>query len=132
MVLNLQYVQDNIVFKKARETVMKMTNGLYPAPLKIIDVVKTGLQKGPIAGYEAERNGFGELTVTKESNALIGLFEGQTQCKKNRFGKPSKQIKTIGVLGSGLMGAGKYHLRLKTILIVRFIFHTQLLMFIFN
>lgn len=108
MILNLQYVQDNIVFKKARETVMKMTNGLYPAPLKIIDVVKTGLQRGPNAGYEAERNGFGELTVTKESNALIGLFEGQTQCKKNRFGKPSKQIKTIGVLGSGLMGAGRY------------------------
>lgn len=87
---------------------MKLTNGLYPAPLKILDVVKTGLQKGPLAGFEAERNGFGELAVTKESAALIGLFDGQTLCKKNRFGKPSKSIKNIGVLGSGLMGAGKY------------------------
>jgi len=105
-VMNIQYVQDNIIFKKAKETVMKMTNGLYPAPLKIIDVVKTGLQKGPIAGLEAERKGFGELAVTSESNALISLFEGQTQTKKNRFGKPAKTIKNISVLGSGLMGAG--------------------------
>jgi len=104
--MNIKYVQDNIIFKKAKDQVMKMTNGLYPAPLKIIDVVKTGLQRGPLAGYEAERMGFGELAVTKESNALIGLFDGQTHCKKNRFGKPSKQIKNIGVLGSGLMGAG--------------------------
>jgi len=105
-ILNIQYVQDNVVFKKARETVMKMTNGLYPAPLKILDVVKTGLQKGPVAGYEAERKGFGELAVTNESKALLGLFEGQTHCKKSRFGKPKNSIKEIAVLGSGLMGAG--------------------------
>lgn len=98
-IMSIQYVQDNIIFKKARDTVMKLTNGLYPAPLKILDVVKTGLQQGPIAGFEAERKGFGELTVTSESNALIGLFDGQTHCKKNRFGKPSKEIKNVGILG---------------------------------
>ena len=37
--------------------------------------------------------GFGELGQTPESAALIGLFHGQTACKKNRFGKPEKQAK---------------------------------------
>ena len=30
----------------------------------------------------------------------------QTECKKNRFGKPSREIKNLAVLGAGLMGAG--------------------------
>ena len=30
----------------------------------------------------------------------------QTECKKNRFGKPQKDAKNIAVLGAGLMGAG--------------------------
>jgi enoyl-CoA hydratase/long-chain 3-hydroxyacyl-CoA dehydrogenase len=85
---------------------MKLTKGLYPAPLKILEVTKVGLEKGPIAGYEAERKGFGELSQTPHSKALIGLFHGQTLCKKNRFGKPAKETKTLAVLGAGLMGAG--------------------------
>lgn len=30
----------------------------------------------------------------------------QTECKKNRFGKPSQETKNLAVLGAGLMGAG--------------------------
>lgn len=47
--------------------------------------------------------------MTPESKGLISLFRGQTQCKKNRFGKPAKEVKTVGVLGAGLMGAGIAH-----------------------
>lgn len=74
--------------------------------LQILDVIRTGVDKGVVAGYEAERNGFGELAMTPQSKGLIGLFRGQTECKKNRFGNPAKPIKTVGVLGAGLMGAG--------------------------
>lgn len=96
----------NIIFNKAKEQVMKASQGLYPAPLKILDVVRTGVDKGSKAGYEAEAQGFGELAMTPQSRGLIGLFRGQTECKKNRFGKPKLDVKTIGVLGAGLMGAG--------------------------
>ena len=44
--------------------------------------------------------------MSSESKALKSLFFGQTQCKKNRFGKPSQETNTIAVLGAGLMGAG--------------------------
>ncbi|CAG2120545.1 unnamed protein product, partial [Medioppia subpectinata] len=103
--IGIQFIRDKI-FDKARGQVMKMTSGLYPAPLKIIEVVKTGLEKGQPAGTEAEIKGFAELSQTTHSKALIGLFHGQTLCKKNKFGKPAKEPKTLAVLGAGLMGAG--------------------------
>merc|ERR1719273_478801 len=94
------------VFNQAKGKVMKMTNGLYPAPLKILEAVRAGLDGGPDAGYKAEREKFGELVATSESKGLISLFHGQTECKKNKFGKPDNPSKTLGILGAGLMGAG--------------------------
>lgn len=125
--IGIEYIR-NYIFKKARDQVMKMSGGLYPAPLKvsqihsemvfkhirkatitsnsfvylqILDVIRTGVEKGPTAGYESERKAFGELSATPQSKGLIGLFRGQTECKKNRFGNPPKPAKTIGVLGAG-------------------------------
>lgn len=69
-------------------------------------MVRTGLDKGRKAGLEAEAKAFGDLSMTPQSKGLIALFRGQTECKKNRFGKPSLKVKTVGVLGAGLMGAG--------------------------
>ena len=63
--------------------------------MKIIDVIRVGVDKGIDAGLEAERKGFGELSQTSQSKGLIGLFRGQTECKKNRFGKPEKSTKTV-------------------------------------
>uniref|UniRef100_A0A8C2S676 Trifunctional enzyme subunit alpha, mitochondrial n=2 Tax=Capra hircus TaxID=9925 RepID=A0A8C2S676_CAPHI len=94
------------IYKKVEEKVRKQTKGLYPAPLKIIDVVKTGIEQGSNAGYLSESQRFGELAMTKESKALMGLYRGQTQCKKNKFGAPQKEVKQLAVLGAGLMGAG--------------------------
>ena len=76
-------------FKKFQ--VIDKTAGLYPAPLKILEVLRAGQDKGKSAGYVAEHVGFGELAATTESAALIGLFHGQTECKKNKFGKPEKR-----------------------------------------
>ncbi|KAI8042973.1 trifunctional enzyme subunit alpha, mitochondrial [Drosophila gunungcola] len=104
-VMDTDFVK-NKIFDTARKQVLKASNGLYPAPLKILDVIRAGVDKGADAGYEAERKGFGDLSATPESKGLIALFRGQTECKKNRFGKPQRPAKTVGVLGAGLMGAG--------------------------
>jgi enoyl-CoA hydratase/long-chain 3-hydroxyacyl-CoA dehydrogenase len=95
-----------VVFHQARAQVMEKTLGLYPAPLAILDVVEAGLEKGITAGYEAESKRFGMLAMTNEAHSLMHLFFGQTALKKNRFGKPKREIKTVGVLGAGLMGSG--------------------------
>jgi enoyl-CoA hydratase/long-chain 3-hydroxyacyl-CoA dehydrogenase len=83
----------NKVFETAKGKVMKQTKGLYPSPLKILDVVRTGMDKGSVAGYAAEAKAFGELAMTPEARGLISLFHGQTECKKNAFGKPERPAK---------------------------------------
>lgn len=54
-VLTSRPLLDSLVLRKAREGVMKMTFGNYPAPLKILDVVRTGLtETNSEVGYENE------------------------------------------------------------------------------
>lgn len=95
----------DFVFNKAKEQVNKMTNGLYPAPLRIVDVIKGGIEN-PSKGMQLEREAFAELSHTTHSKALVGLYHGQVACKKNHFGKPEKPAQLVAVLGAGLMGAG--------------------------
>ncbi|XP_068194504.1 hydroxyacyl-CoA dehydrogenase trifunctional multienzyme complex subunit alpha b [Antennarius striatus] len=96
----------NQIYKTVHGKVMKQSKGLYPAPLKIIESVKAGVEQGATAGYLAESQNFGQLAQTTESAALIGLYHGQVACKKNRFGTPKREVKTLAILGAGLMGAG--------------------------
>jgi len=95
-----------IVYRKAKEQVMKSTQGNYPAPLKILHCVKVGLEKGFKAGREAETAGFTELVFSKEAKQLINLFLAMQEVKKNPWDKKAKDVREIGVLGAGLMGAG--------------------------
>uniref|UniRef100_A0A9J7ZYW8 Trifunctional enzyme subunit alpha, mitochondrial n=1 Tax=Cyprinus carpio carpio TaxID=630221 RepID=A0A9J7ZYW8_CYPCA len=94
------------IYKTVHNKVMKQSKGLYPAPLKIIECVQTGIEKGNAAGYLSESENFGKLAMTSVSRALIGLFYGQVACKKNHFGQPEREVKKLAVLGAGLMGAG--------------------------
>ncbi|XP_004781443.1 trifunctional enzyme subunit alpha, mitochondrial [Mustela nigripes] len=103
--MSIPFVRQQI-YKKVEEKVRKQTKGLYPAPLKIIDAVKTGIEQGNEAGYLSESQKFGELAMTRESKALMGLYHGQVLCKKNKFGTPQKEAKHLAILGAGLMGAG--------------------------
>ncbi|VDN31550.1 unnamed protein product, partial [Cylicostephanus goldi] len=42
---------------------------------------------------------------TNQSKALVGLFNGSTECRKNKYGT-GKPVKEVAVVGAGLMGAG--------------------------
>ncbi|TDH71901.1 hypothetical protein CCR75_000985 [Bremia lactucae] len=95
-----------IVFKKAEEMVEKKTGGHYPAPKLILNAVQTGVEQGTAKGFEVEAANFAKLGMTSEAKALMGIFFGQTALKKNRYGKPAKPVKTMAVIGAGLMGAG--------------------------
>ncbi|CAH0476266.1 unnamed protein product [Peronospora belbahrii] len=95
-----------IVYKKAGEMVQKKTGGHYPAPKLILEAVQTGVENGFKKGLEVEAANFAKLGMTSEAKALMGIFFGQTALKKNRYGKPSKPVETMAVIGAGLMGAG--------------------------
>jgi len=97
-----------IVFDQARKTVMDKTGGNYPAPLAAIKVVRTGLEDGPRAGFEAEARAFGDLATSGVSKALIHVFNLTEDVKKLEGlpdGEPRK-VRSAAVLGAGTMGGG--------------------------
>jgi 3-hydroxyacyl-CoA dehydrogenase/enoyl-CoA hydratase/3-hydroxybutyryl-CoA epimerase len=99
-----------VIFAEARKQTRKKTRGHYPAPEKILDVVRIGLDQGIQKGLEAEAIAFGELVVSPQATQLIQLFFAQTALKKDRgTDDPSalpRPVRKVGVLGAGLMGAG--------------------------
>jgi 3-hydroxyacyl-CoA dehydrogenase/enoyl-CoA hydratase/3-hydroxybutyryl-CoA epimerase len=95
-----------LIFKKAKEMVMRQTLGNYPAPLRIIECVEIGLRHGMKAGLDAEARKFEELILSSESRQLINLFFAMTEKKKVPHKPLVKPVQTIGMLGAGFMGAG--------------------------
>jgi 3-hydroxyacyl-CoA dehydrogenase/enoyl-CoA hydratase/3-hydroxybutyryl-CoA epimerase len=99
-----------IVFDQAEKMVRKTAGAHYPAPFKILEVVRIGLERGRAAGLEAEAKRFGELLMSDVSRRLIQIFFATTALKKdNGTAKPDLKpvpVKKVGVLGAGLMGHG--------------------------
>jgi enoyl-CoA hydratase/long-chain 3-hydroxyacyl-CoA dehydrogenase len=96
-----------LMWDKVKKMVDKNTDGNYPAPYAIIDCVKYGLaHPSGLDKYKHEREGFAKLAATKESEALIGIFDGMTQMKKHSSSAEPIPVKRVAVMGAGLMGAG--------------------------
>lgn len=95
-----------VVFKKAREGVLKMTRGHYPAPLKAIEIIeKTYGFSDRQAALTVEREGFCECAVTSVSKNLIHVFY-LTEMVKKQTGVPGVEVKPRDVRGLGILGAG--------------------------
>jgi 3-hydroxyacyl-CoA dehydrogenase/enoyl-CoA hydratase/3-hydroxybutyryl-CoA epimerase len=101
-----------LVEKKAREMVEENTKGFYPAPFKALEAIFNGFDKKLEKGLEIEAKAFSELAHTRESRSLIHLFHATTAAKRNAYADAGKEAfgdqasRTVGVVGSGFMGAG--------------------------
>lgn len=97
-----------IVFSQATKQTLAKTHGNYPAALKILSVIQTGVEQGYIKGLAAEAKAFGELCMSKESAALRSIFFATTQMKKESGAGDAKprKVRKAAVLGGGLMGGG--------------------------
>jgi 3-hydroxyacyl-CoA dehydrogenase/enoyl-CoA hydratase/3-hydroxybutyryl-CoA epimerase len=104
-----------IVFSKAKQGVLKLTKGHYPAPLGALEVIRKTYGVDPsnkedrTAALEIEREHFTELAVTDISKNLIHVFYLTEMVKKQTgvsSGVKGKPVKHLGVLGAGTMGGG--------------------------
>lgn len=74
------------------------SNGRPLCDINSVNVVMTGLPNGSAgmslkqAALEHEAQRFSDMAATPESESLIGIFEGSTALKKNRFGKPARKV----------------------------------------
>jgi 3-hydroxyacyl-CoA dehydrogenase/enoyl-CoA hydratase/3-hydroxybutyryl-CoA epimerase len=96
----------SIVFSQARKMVTRQTYGCYPAPYAIIEAVEHGQKHGKTAGLKKEIELFGKLVTTPASKALMSLFFGMTDLKKNPQKSLARRVGKLAVLGTGLMGQG--------------------------
>lgn len=100
-----------VVFSQAKKSVMKLTSGHYPAPLKAIEVIsKTYGMTDRARAMEIERAAFVEAAATDVSKNLIHVFD-LTEMVKKQSGVAGKDVKPkkvehLGVLGAGTMGGG--------------------------
>jgi 3-hydroxyacyl-CoA dehydrogenase/enoyl-CoA hydratase/3-hydroxybutyryl-CoA epimerase len=107
------------ICRVARKRVLLRTEGRYPAPLRAIDAMESGLRGSLNEGLEGEAKIFGEVSVTTQCRNLIRLFFLREKYAKlvfnpetvERTGPISPKVMTapvekVGVLGAGVMGAG--------------------------
>ena len=55
------WIPNAVLFNVAKKNVVKKTNGNYPAPLKIIEVLKESIKVSPKESFEMEQDAFIEL-----------------------------------------------------------------------
>ncbi|MCH7887076.1 MAG: enoyl-CoA hydratase/isomerase family protein [Candidatus Marinimicrobia bacterium] len=97
----------NIVFNTARKKVLRQSGGNYPAPLKAIEAIKTGIGVSLKDGLQIEARLVGELIVTDVSKNLINVFYLKENAKKlSVAAEKVPQINKTAVVGAGIMGGG--------------------------
>jgi 3-hydroxyacyl-CoA dehydrogenase/enoyl-CoA hydratase/3-hydroxybutyryl-CoA epimerase len=108
-----------LIFSQAKKGVLSKTRGNYPAPLAVIDVIRssgTGYGahlrgKARDQAMEIEALAFGKLSVTEVSRNLVRIFfmtEGVKKSKGLAEGRTAEahKVSSAGVLGAGVMGGG--------------------------
>lgn len=108
--LEENFLGREVIFRQARKAVLAKTRGHYPAPLRVLEAMEHGYQKGFQKGLEREARLFGELAVSDVARRLMEIFFATTALKKDGGtddpGVRPRKVERIGVLGGGLMGSG--------------------------
>jgi 3-hydroxyacyl-CoA dehydrogenase/enoyl-CoA hydratase/3-hydroxybutyryl-CoA epimerase len=102
-------VQDCDVCDRFRHSTRERSGDHLPAPLRVIDIVETGLSHGHDAAMKAERAGLVELRRSPAGKQLLRMFFLRTAAKKKAVaeaGGRSQVVQSAVVIGGGTMGAG--------------------------
>jgi 3-hydroxyacyl-CoA dehydrogenase/enoyl-CoA hydratase/3-hydroxybutyryl-CoA epimerase len=108
--LEENFLGREVLFRQARKAVLAKTKGHYPAPLRALEAIEHGYQKGFAKGLEREAELFGQLAVSDVARRLMEIFFATTALKKDNGtddpGVKPRKVERVGVLGGGLMGSG--------------------------
>jgi len=97
------------VLSAARKRVLKQTGGHYPAPLRILDVLRQGPSLPMDRALALEARAFGELCATAAHRSLLHVFHLRERARKPERvlpGATPRPVDRLGVLGAGVMGGG--------------------------
>jgi 3-hydroxyacyl-CoA dehydrogenase/enoyl-CoA hydratase/3-hydroxybutyryl-CoA epimerase len=77
-----------------------------PAPLKALEAIKVGMNRGIEAGLAYEREAIGWLATTPACRNLVTLFFLIENARKGPVTADQPAIRRVGIVGAGTMGAG--------------------------
>ncbi|MBL7662139.1 enoyl-CoA hydratase/isomerase family protein [bacterium] len=97
----------NLVRKQVESNLLKTTRGFYPAPIKALETVISGLGVSLEQGLKQEIKAVAELVISPESKSLIHVFL-LTEESAKRWKKAQELVtnEPLGVVGCGVMGLG--------------------------
>ena len=103
-----------IILRQARKTVMERTGGHYPAPLRILEVVRDSVGRSVEDALEIEAVALGELLASRVSKHLLHVFHLRERARKSTglegesVSSPiePREVSELGVVGAGAMGGG--------------------------
>lgn len=98
-----------LLFKKAKESLIKKTGGHYPAPLAALQVIEDSVGVAQAEGLQKEQQHFADLAHSAVSKNLIQIFFTSEELKKEATkaqANGSSTIESTAVLGGGVMGGG--------------------------
>ncbi|HEY9871395.1 MAG TPA: 3-hydroxyacyl-CoA dehydrogenase NAD-binding domain-containing protein [Candidatus Obscuribacterales bacterium] len=102
------------LFAMMERSVRIKTKGQYPAPSRVLKVIRDGLSMPLEQALELEAAAFGELAAGEVSRNLIHLFfssefarqSAVSLARDDRYGR----VGTVAIVGGGTMGAGIAHI----------------------
>ena len=107
---NVQSPTGMRTFAGGTAMIMEKTKGNYPAPIAILSCVYEGLQVNMDRAIPIEARYFVKVATSREAKNLIGvMFLGKNEADKGASrpkGIPTTDVKKLGILGAGFMGAG--------------------------
>ena len=94
---------------RAPRRLLDKTRGNYPAPERILEVVRKGLEQGIAAGFAAEARAFGDLVVSPQSRALMRMFFATRELAKDSWCRrpangEARDVDAVGMAGRGSHG----------------------------
>jgi 3-hydroxyacyl-CoA dehydrogenase/enoyl-CoA hydratase/3-hydroxybutyryl-CoA epimerase len=103
-----------VVLAAAKKRVRVRTGGHYPAPFRILDVLRRHLGGSVEASLDAEARAAAELIVSPECKNLIHVFRLREATRKGPTATGASAtapaVHSMVVLGAGVMGGGIAHL----------------------
>jgi 3-hydroxyacyl-CoA dehydrogenase/enoyl-CoA hydratase/3-hydroxybutyryl-CoA epimerase len=103
-----------ILFKAAREKVLKETGGHYPAPLEALAVLEESAGLSVEAALEIENARIANVFGGEVQRNLLAIFFWTEEVKRETgVSNPTvepRPVTRVGVLGAGVMGGGIAHL----------------------
>ncbi|HEY7326684.1 MAG TPA: 3-hydroxyacyl-CoA dehydrogenase NAD-binding domain-containing protein [Gemmataceae bacterium] len=98
-----------VLFKATERLMRRRVWDDMPAPFEALEAIRTGILDGMAAGFAAERSAAGRLAVSSACRNLISLFfqaQRSDKLPEELRGVQPGEVRRIGVVGAGTMGAG--------------------------